>query len=360
MGSAVFTFTDLYQVEDDVIKEIIKSMPRDEISKALNRERIAIRKRFHENWPSSDDWEKFKELIKGTDVESSVRIKMQEKMLGIIAKRPEYAHYRFQSRFTSYNNFSNILNRPIKGERPYGFVTENVGISSYFNSDKGEQMLSQIKQKNKEEGHKSFAIPRINIQFINYSVCPKCSHIYSYNDLLNYYMKPKLDSAFKQGMEAQLRQDTRMFCAKCKNYFLPSLLIMDGIKDGVVKNEVQFLSKMQTLNAIEEHFQELGYSVLTRDDSNLLKKDGVTIRESRSLKEDARNSFIIGVLNTKSNASSSMILKGIHNDIFLKELESKPMIICNLLQYSNTMEIALNLIMGINVEKGDVLFGLWL
>ena len=55
----------------------------------------------------------------------------------------------------------------------------------------------------------------------------------------------------------------------------------------------------------------------------------------------------------------NIILKGnqraIKNDVYLKDLEEKPTLITNLVQYTPYKYI-LNLIDGTNVEKGDLLF----
>ena len=146
-----------------------------------------------------------------------------------------------------------------------------------------------------------------------------------------------------------------MFCMGCKMYFLPSLLVVDEIP----RNEVQFLGMMNTINAIEEHYESLGYAALTREETNLLKSDGVTTRVYRDLDDEVRKDFAVAVINPKTASPPSKILKGIRNDVFLKELESKPTLIINLMQYSIKPEIALNLILGINVEMNDVLFGIW-
>jgi hypothetical protein len=49
---------------------------------------------------------------------------------------------------------------------------------------------------------------------------------------------------------------------------------------------------------------------------------------------------------------------GILNDVLIKEMEEKPALISNLLQYTQA-NLALNLIDGSNVRKGDLLYGAW-
>ena len=50
--------------------------------------------------------------------------------------------------------------------------------------------------------------------------------------------------------------------------------------------------------------------------------------------------------------------RAVLNDVLLKQLSPKPTLISNLLQYTPA-NLALNLIDGSNIQKGDVLFGAW-
>jgi hypothetical protein len=50
--------------------------------------------------------------------------------------------------------------------------------------------------------------------------------------------------------------------------------------------------------------------------------------------------------------------KAVKNDVTLREMEEKPALIANMLQYTPA-NLALNLMDGSNVEKGDVLYGWW-
>jgi hypothetical protein len=49
---------------------------------------------------------------------------------------------------------------------------------------------------------------------------------------------------------------------------------------------------------------------------------------------------------------------GILNDVLIKEMEPKPTLITNLLQYT-PVNLVLNLLDGSNVRKGDMLYGAW-
>jgi hypothetical protein len=84
--------------------------------------------------------------------------------------------------------------------------------------------FDDIKLKNKAENMGNIHIPNTNIQFINYSVCSKCGHVFSFKDISDYYLNPKSDPFFKTKAR-QFREDTRVFCYECEIYFLPALII---------------------------------------------------------------------------------------------------------------------------------------
>jgi hypothetical protein len=207
-------------------------------------------------------------------------------------------------------------------ESPYGeFFGIDISVCSFFNDSKGdEELLADIEQKNREQGMGNVKIPNTDITLINYSVCPKCGAIFSFQGLTAYYANPVPDSAFGNQIQ-QFRNDTRVRCHDCGDYFLPSLII----SDGTPRNETQFLCPLQTVDAIEQFFQERGKAVLTRMQKNSLHKEGHS---------------------------------AIRNDVSLSDLESKPTLITNLLQYTPP-DLMLNLIDGSSVEKGDVLYGAW-
>jgi hypothetical protein len=119
----------------------------------------------------------------------------------------------------------------------------------------------------------------------------------------------------------QLREDTRVCCSECGGYFLPALVIADGTP----KNEVQFLCRMQTVEAVERFFLQKSQHILSKNKGNITQGNGfITIR----------------------------------NDVNLAQLESKPTLISNMLQYTPA-NLLPNLLDGSNVEKGDILFGKW-
>jgi hypothetical protein len=172
------------------------------------------------------------------------------------------------------NSFENIeefekylLNRKYELEKPYGIFDKNIMICKFFDTKDNEKILSEIKQKNEEQGLGNIKIPNTKIMLINYSFCPKCKTVYSFNEVMDYYMNPKSDTRYKN-RSWQAREDTRFYCNLCNTYFLPSLII----SDGTPKKEVQFLCRTQTIDAIEKYFFESNIRVLTKKVKTLYKK----------------------------------------------------------------------------------------
>ncbi|WP_461247684.1 FliG C-terminal domain-containing protein [Treponema sp. R6D11] len=228
--------------------------------------------------------------------------------------------------FYGIQEFTTFITKYPQEEEPYGNfppeVLKDIPICRYFGSENGEKNLVDIEQKNKEQGMGNIQIPKTKIKLINYSVCPKCGRVFSFKDLLDYYANPKADKLFEDRAK-QYREDTRFFCHDCETWFFPSLVIIDETP----KSEVQFLSIVQTSNAIEEFYSQNGKNVLTR------KKDNI-IKQRRGEK----------------------IFKAVRNDVILKQLSPKPALISNLIQYTPE-SMMLNLINGTNYGRGDVLFG---
>jgi hypothetical protein len=222
--------------------------------------------------------------------------------------------------FDKLENFEAFLTKRTAREEPYGLFDKDASVCQFFGGRKNEKLLADILAKNEAEGMGNAQIPNTNITLINYSVCPKCATVFSFKDLGRYYANPRIDPQFKS-RSAQFRQDTRVCCSECAAYFLPALII----SDGTPRNEVQFLCRIQTSDAIEKFFINQGTRVLTRRSDNKVQKSH---------------------------------LWAVRNDIVLRELESKPSLINNLLQYTPPPQM-LNLIDGSNVRKGDVLFGTW-
>ena len=210
-------------------------------------------------------------------------------------------------------------------EPAYGmFGGVDVTMCRFFGAGGAEELLADIEQKNREQGMGNYKIPGTNITLINYSICPKCGTVFSFMDLKVYYGKPKPDAMFKNAKE-QYRNDTRMNCHACGTYFLPALIIADGTP----RNELQFLCRLQTVEAIEKFYAKKGKDVLTKKPANIIRFD-----------KDAggRNAYVL-------------------NDILLDDLQEKPTLISNIIQYTPA-NLALNMLEGSNAEKKDALFGL--
>jgi hypothetical protein len=230
-----------------------------------------------------------------------------------------YAGDSKSSGFESIEAFEKYLTtRKFPTEKPYGICDKDVSICRFFDSENNDNLLADIKKKNEEQGLGNIKIPNTDIMLINYSFCPKCKTTYSFKEVMDYYRKPKPDTRYKNTVH-QLRNDTRVFCHNCNTYFIPSLII----SDGTPKKEVQFLCRVQTIDAVENFMLANNIKVLTKQKNNLVYKDG---------------------------------LKAIKNDVSIMDLEVKPTLITNMIQYT-PFRLILNFIDGTNIEKGDLLFG---
>jgi hypothetical protein len=223
--------------------------------------------------------------------------------------------------FDSIEEFEKYLTkREFNPEKPYGLFERNVLLCKFFDSKNSDNLLEDIKIKNEEQGLGNIKIPNTNITLINYSFCPKCRTIYSFKEVVNYYRNPKPDARYKNKVQ-QFRNDTRVYCDNCDTYFLPSLII----SDGTPKNEVQFLCRVQTINTVEKYMLSKNIKVLTKKESNIVYKDN---------------------------------LRAIKNDVSIKDLEKKPTLITNIIQYT-PYNLVMNFIDGTNIGKGDLLFDEW-
>jgi hypothetical protein len=223
--------------------------------------------------------------------------------------------------FESIEAFEKYLTtRKFPAEKPYGIHDEDISICRFFNSENNDNLLADIKKKNEEQGLGNIKIPNTNIMLINYSFCPKCKITYSFKEIMDYYKNPIPDSRYKNTAH-QLRNDTRVFCHNCDTYFIPSLIIADGTP----KKEVQFLCRVQTINSVEQYMLSKNAKVLTKHKSNIVNKDN---------------------------------LRAIRNDVSIMDLEEKPTLITNIIQYT-PFNLIMNFIDGTNVEKGDLIFDEW-
>jgi hypothetical protein len=156
---------------------------------------------------------------------------------------------------------------------------------------------------------------------VNYSYCPQCGKIYSQQALKNYYNRPVVRPG--KNLRYTLRKETRVICTDCGTAFLPTLVIVDGSP----KNSVQYLCRMQVIDAVEIFMEETYHEkVLTKNKKNLRCREDGTVACA--------------------------------NDLIVSKLEKKPTLITNFIQYTPPPFI-LNLIDQTNIEKDDVVFDSW-
>ncbi len=221
----------------------------------------------------------------------------------------------------SIEEFENILKDRTNNEKEiYGahsFV-KDVSINKFFDDKRSENILSDIRAKNSELKMGNNRLPGTNIELINYSICPACQTVFSYSDLMEYYSNPEVNKKIHRA--AQIRLDTSVCCKNCKHYFIPSLVIVDGTP----KNEMQFLCRIQTIDAIERYYDKFyKKKVLSANYTNHIRK-----------------------------GSKLAIL----NDIKLSELKKKPTLISNFLQYTPA-PLIINMLEGKNVKNKDIVYG---
>lgn len=217
-----------------------------------------------------------------------------------------------------FNKYVKSISMDFNPKKVYGIFEEDVSIVRFINDNKSEKILSDIKTRNEKEKMGNIKIPGTNIELINYSVCPQCNKLYSFSDLQNYYLHPIKDKRFKT-MNEQYRKDARVIC-ECTSKFIPSIVLLDDTPKG----QMQFLCRVQVVNAIEEFYKSNhSKDVLTANKSNIFKA-----------------------------ATARYCL----NDVVLNDLYEEPALIINFLQYTPP-QFMLNLVNGENVAKKDVLFG---
>jgi hypothetical protein len=237
--------------------------------------------------------------------------------LKIIAKIPEYRDTRFENGFSDTEEFEKYLLERRQPEKSYGIFDKDITMCRFFESKNGDKVLEDIKLKNEAENMGNIHIPNTNIQLINYSICPKCGHIFSFKDISDYYLNPRPDPLFKNKMR-QYREDTRIFCNECKTYFLPALVI----SDGTPKSEVQFLCRIQTMNAIEDYYQKKGIRVLSRREANIVKKENENVTKTvQSGNSSGHINFMDRLLKKElpHKKINRKTVSGIKNDVLLKE-----------------------------------------
>ncbi|MBK8397092.1 MAG: hypothetical protein IPL26_17900 [Leptospiraceae bacterium] len=218
---------------------------------------------------------------------------------------------------SSFQEYIANLNESFFEDKIGMFPPESIEIN-FFKDKNAEKILDEIRRKNELDGAGNVKIPGTDIEFINYSYCPKCAKVYSFSDLIKYYNKPVPNINFRIRGQ-QLREDTSVCCSECNTYFLPALVVIDGEP----KTSMQFLCRMQTINEVERfYFQKWQRKVLSKNKANLIVQE--------------KKQYIL-------------------NDVLLRELAENPTLILNLLQYS-PIDLRIKMIEGKNIEERDYLF----
>ena len=183
-----------------------------------------------------------------------------DRLLTSISAKDSSMDFRPASSFESIEAFEDLLTkRKYPPENLYGMFDKDISVCRFFDSGNNEGILADIKRKNEEQGYDNIKIPNSNILLLNYSFCGKCKTIYSLKEITEYYMNPKPGMRYRS-RAWQYREDTRVYCYNCDTYFFPSLVI----SDGTPKNEVQFLCRSQTIEAVEKYFLKKNIRVLTK------------------------------------------------------------------------------------------------
>jgi hypothetical protein len=341
----ILSFEEIIDIDDKILQNIMWKVDKKELAKALIDESKDIRKKIFHNLSLTDLQTLNKDMLDTGRFTRFEKKQAQRSILSIIAATPGYTGRRFENGFESLEDFELFLTERHPSEFSYGIFDKDITMCRLSDSKNSEELLADIEQKNEEQNMGNITIPNTKIKLINYSVCPVCGKIFSFKDLSDYYTNPRSDSQFKNNHE-QFRQDTRVYCDGCSTYFLPALII----SDGTPKSEVQFLCRIQTMHAIEQFYDNNGIKVLSNNKKNVLKKENLT-----GLTTTQNNSQII---MGKMFQETPSTLTAIRNDVFVKDLESKPTLITNLIQYTPT-NIVMNLIDGTNYRNKDVLFGVW-
>jgi hypothetical protein len=214
--------------------------------------------------------------------------------------------------FINIDNLDDYLMNRSKDidEKKYGIFEKNVAVSRFSTTENSENILDEIYEKNKSNKMGNKKIPNTNIELVNFSQCPFCKRVWSMKGLSEYYKKPYIEKGISAKVIA--REDTTIYCS-CNNRFNPSLLVMDGTP----KNELQFLCRMQTVDAIEKFYiDSFNKKVLTKTE-NIKRKNGVV---------------------------------AIPSNILIEELYQRPALIINYIQYSSA-ELILDFIESQNMNQ---------
>lgn len=213
-----------------------------------------------------------------------------------------------------------LKERAGKEEPRIGLFNGNASVVRFSSTEHAENVLADIRALNETDGCGNVKVPGTSVELINFSRCPTCGKIYGFRELSAYYASPDVDPSFPF-RSAQLRGDTRVHCRDCGEWFIPSLVLADGL----ARDERQFLCRLQTVEAVER------YVAKTR-------KLVVLSRNPENIVQDGAMGHVV-------------------NDVDIDWLSERATLIVNLLQYS-TPPLMMSFIDRKNIERRDPLFGM--
>lgn len=185
----------------------------------------------------------------------------------------DFPGFEKEPKITSINDLQDLLIFKERRIRSHiGMFSTEAHTISFFNFDgDSEKVLNEIKKKNQSQG----IFPKTigDLTLINFSQCPDCKKIYSWDELNKYYSNPIVEEGIT--LAESCRKDTRVSCDRCKCHFLPSLILE---KNGP-HSEFQYLCRSQVIHEIEVY---LGGNVLTCIPTNIITTNGHIV----SIKQD--------------------------------------------------------------------------
>ncbi|MCJ8345180.1 hypothetical protein MJH12_06550 [bacterium] len=194
-------------------------------------------------------------------------------------------------------------------EESWGMFAKEAHIVSFFDHQNGEKVLSEIKSINQKEGLEPIKIGDLTLS--NFSQCPDCEKLYSWQDLNAYYRDPFVPEGFS--LDVILREDTRVLCKVCETFFMPSLIL----ETKVPSSEFQFLCRSQVIHAIERFMPR---PVLTQVQKNLIleEKKVVAIRLDICLDDLSSDlSLLCNFLQYTPYQQTLMMLSGNYQDMLV-------------------------------------------
>ncbi|MDX2470967.1 MAG: hypothetical protein QNL04_10375 [SAR324 cluster bacterium] len=213
-----------------------------------------------------------------------------------------------------------LLERNSSSDNPIELFIKDASVIRFQNDLKSKFILSAIKQKNETKGMGTLKIKGSKIELINFTFCPKCKKAFSFKELKNEYLRPR--TIIDKTRQSKASQNARVHCLNCKTWFLPALII----SDGTPTQQIEFLCRSQTIDAIELYMAKKGKSVLRKNNVNkMTNNDG---------------------------------LKAIANDLDYEDLLEYPTLLVNLMQYT-PFNLVMSFLQRKNLQTREPLCGVW-